>query len=99
MGQNDDTFDPELNKAIARELYVEDTINVVNPTNRKSPNKVKPGQMNLFNPLPKYRSQALNEVYENQETPGVGQPQRDRSAIDMISDIFKDQSGGGVMRN
>ena len=40
---------PEFNRALARELYVESTVNVVNP-NSRSPAKIKPGQMNLFNP-------------------------------------------------
>ena len=37
------TMDPEVNRAIARELYVNSTVNVVNPSSRKSPSKVKPG--------------------------------------------------------
>lgn len=40
---------PSINKAIARELYIDKTVNVVT-TGTNSPNKVKPGQMNLFNP-------------------------------------------------
>ena len=36
-------YDPEINRAVARELYVNSTVNVVNPSSRKSPNKVKPG--------------------------------------------------------
>lgn len=43
------TMDPELSKALAREIYVDSNINVVSPS-RNSPGKVKPGQMNLFNP-------------------------------------------------
>lgn len=46
----DITMDTEVNRALARELYVESTVNVVNPSSRKSAGKVKPGQMNLFNP-------------------------------------------------
>ena len=48
----DGRFDPEVNRALARELYVDSTVNVVNPSGGKkgSPSKVKPGQMNLFNP-------------------------------------------------
>jgi hypothetical protein len=43
--------DPELNRALARELYIQENINVVNTKDKKSPSKVKPGQMNLFNPF------------------------------------------------
>ena len=46
----DMTNDTEINRALARELYVESTVNVVNPSNRRNGGKVKPGQMNLFNP-------------------------------------------------
>jgi len=46
----DYTIDTEINRALARELYVESTVNVVNPSNRRTSGKVKPGQMNLFNP-------------------------------------------------
>jgi len=41
---------PDVSRALARELYIESTVNVVNAGGRKSPSKVKPGQMNLFNP-------------------------------------------------
>jgi hypothetical protein len=35
---------PDLNRALARELYVESTVNVVNPSgSMRSPGKVKPG--------------------------------------------------------
>lgn len=44
----DGVFDPEVNRAIARELYVDSTVNVVNP--RTKGGGIKPGQMNLFNP-------------------------------------------------
>jgi hypothetical protein len=36
------TLDPETSRALARELYVEETVNVVSPS-KKSPGKVKPG--------------------------------------------------------
>jgi hypothetical protein len=36
------TLDPEASKAMARELYVEETVNVVRASS-KSPGKVKPG--------------------------------------------------------
>ena len=39
----DKVFDPEVNRALARELYVDSTVNVVNPSSKKSPGKVKPG--------------------------------------------------------
>ena len=39
---------PDINRAVARELYIDSTVNVVNKVNGK-PN-IKPGQMNLFNP-------------------------------------------------
>ena len=42
-------FDAEYNRAIARTLYVESTVNVVNTRSKSSYAKVKPGQMNLFN--------------------------------------------------
>ena len=34
---------PDINRALARELYVESTVNVVNPSSKNSPGKVKPG--------------------------------------------------------
>jgi hypothetical protein len=36
-------FEPELNRAIARELYVNSTVNVVNPTGKMKGSHVKPG--------------------------------------------------------
>jgi len=47
---NESVYDPDVNRALARELYVDSTVNVVNPSSRASPGKVRPGQMNLFNP-------------------------------------------------
>jgi hypothetical protein len=38
-----ETFDPEYSRALARELYIEETVNVVNPTKKGSPGKVKRG--------------------------------------------------------
>lgn len=49
-GQQEYTLDPEVNRAVARELYVNQTVNVVSASGKKSPSKVKPGQMNLFHP-------------------------------------------------
>ena len=49
IGYEANMFDPEVNRAIARELYVDSTVNVVNQGS-KSANKVIPGRMNLFNP-------------------------------------------------
>lgn len=55
--ENYGVLDPELNRALARELYVDSTVNVVNPSGRRKSNaKVKPGQMNLFNP----KGQSIN---------------------------------------
>ena len=45
---------PDVSRAIAREMYVDSTVNVVNPTGQRknSPSgRVKPGQMNLFHPV------------------------------------------------
>jgi hypothetical protein len=42
-------FSPDINRALAREMYIESTVNVVSP-GKNSPAKIKPGQMNLFNP-------------------------------------------------
>jgi hypothetical protein len=33
---------PEVNRALARELYIESTVNVVNPS-KGSPSKIRPG--------------------------------------------------------
>ena len=38
-----ETLDPEYSKALARELYIDETVNVVNPGKKGSPSKVKPG--------------------------------------------------------
>jgi len=38
-----ETLDPEVSRALARELYIEETVNVVNPGKKGSPGKVKPG--------------------------------------------------------
>ena len=38
-----ETLDPEYSRALARELYIEETVNVVNPAKKGSPSKVKPG--------------------------------------------------------
>lgn len=57
---------PDVSRAIARELYVDSTVNVVNPTGRKSksPSKVKPGQMNLFHPVaPRAAMEAELQAY------------------------------------
>lgn len=43
-------LDPEVNRKLARQLYVESTVNDVVSYGKNSPNKVKPGQMNLFHP-------------------------------------------------
>lgn len=36
-------FMNDINRAIARELYVDSTVNVVNNSSNKSPGKIKPG--------------------------------------------------------
>ena len=36
-------YDAEVNRAFAREMYVNSTVNVVNPSSKRSPGKVKPG--------------------------------------------------------
>ena len=56
----DYTLGPEVNRAVARELYVNSIVNVVNPSSRKSARKVKPGQMNLFNPKGQHIDAAFN---------------------------------------
>jgi hypothetical protein len=40
---NETVMEPEVQRALARELYIEETVNVVNPTSSGSPGKVKPG--------------------------------------------------------
>ena len=45
-------YDQEVNRALAREMYIENTVNEVNPRAKGSPSKIKPGQMNLFKPVP-----------------------------------------------
>ena len=47
----DKAFDQEINKALARELYIDSTVNVVKAVDGKYSGKVKPGQMNLFQPI------------------------------------------------
>ena len=69
-------FEPELNRAIARELYVDSTVNVVNPSGKMNGAKVKPGQMNLFNPrgqpslgisISKHSLEVITDVEEREE--------------------------------
>jgi hypothetical protein len=46
-------YDSEFNRAVARSMYVDATVNVVNPTastGKLRKDAVKAGQMNLFNP-------------------------------------------------
>ena len=99
----DTGLDPEVNRAVARELYVNSTVNVVNPSSRKSPSKVKPGQMNLFNP--KGQNIDTSVRYEMTETrtgssilnlsPGRGT----QNSIANIQGIFKDEGGQAEIRN
>ena len=50
MDENQVSFSPEVNKAIAKELYIDSVINVVSPK-KGDKSGVIPGQMNLFNPI------------------------------------------------
>ena len=47
---NQVSLSPEVNKAIAKELYIDSVINVVSPK-KGDKSGVIPGQMNLFNPI------------------------------------------------
>jgi hypothetical protein len=40
------TLDPEISRIMARQIYVDETVNVVSPDRKKG--RVKPGQINLF---------------------------------------------------
>ena len=80
-----DPFDREVNRAIARELYVDSQVNVVNPsgqTGRLPKNAVKPGQMNLFNPVGikgLSSSQALQSTYIDPDTSILISPGRQQN--------------------
>ena len=96
----DDRFDPEFNRALARELYVDSTVNVVN-AKRNSPGKVKPGQMNFFNPKgQKDLTVEFIALKESIEKEGSLSPNRtNRSQLDQITNIMQDDGGKVKMRN
>ena len=98
-------FDPEVNRALARELYVESTVNEVNPRSKKSPGKIKPGQMNVFNPRtnPEKDRQILDSLKE--ETKGLV-PSRTfrpsggfKGTLTQIQQIMHDKGGNGRLKN
>jgi hypothetical protein len=72
-----------VNKAIAKELYIDSVINVVSP--KKSGKKgVIPGQMNLFNPV----GQAdLNSYYEAHNVEPMSNISPEKSKYLGISDL------------
>ena len=101
----DNGIDPEINRAVARELYVNSTVNVVNPSSRKSPSKVKPGQMNLFNPKGKKIDTSTSLRYEVTETRdgtsmvNLSPTRANASSIANIQGIFRDEGGQAEIRN
>lgn len=100
---NESGLDPEINRAVARELYVNSTVNVVNPSSRKSPSKVKPGQMNLFNPKGQKIDPAVRyEITETRDGSSVLNLSPTRSTANSIANIqgiFKDEGGQAEIRN
>ena len=96
-------LDPEINRAVARELYVNSTVNVVNPSSRKSPSKVKPGQMNLFNPKgQKIDPSSRFEITESKDGTSIvnlSPGRTNASSIANIQGIFKDEGGQAEIRN
>lgn len=97
------SMDPEINRAVARELYVNSTVNVVNPSSRKSPSKVKPGQMNLFNPKGQHIDASVRyEIEQSKDGSSIlhMSPRRtNNSSIVNIQGIFKDDGGQAEIRN
>ena len=89
-----------MNRALARELYVDSTVHVVNPTSRRKSDKVKPGQMNLFNP----KGQKLDSHIAFTETVNgskvFSSPGRSRK-IDQIHEIYniRDENGEIPIQN
>jgi len=85
---------PELNRALARELYIESTVNVVNAGGKNSPSKIRPGQMNLFNPKGQksltYQPRSPQKQEETDPT---------ERSVDKIKSIFNDEGGKGKIRN
>ena len=93
---------PEVNRALARELYVDSLVNVVNPSAKKGTGgKVIPGQMNLFNPsgkdikLSPRKGEASPRKLQQEASPDITH----RSGYDQIQSIITDDGGKGKMRN
>ena len=82
----DGPYDSELNRAVARSMYVDATVNVVNPTattGKLRKDAVKAGQMNLFNPagikgLPT-DAHTLYEIYGDIPQPVDMSPRRQQN--------------------
>ena len=87
---------PEINRALARELYVDSTVNVVNPTSN-SPPKIKPGQMNLFNPKGQKNLQVQLEGMQRSNSPQM--TSGTERSVDKIASIYNDQGGNAKIRN
>lgn len=82
---------PDINRAIARELYVDSVVNVVN---EGSPT-IKAGQMNLFNPK---GQKNLQVDFSTKRLQGESYSNNQRS-VDKIRTIFNDEGGRGKIRN
>lgn len=87
----------EVNRALARELYVDQIVNVVDPSSRRSGGgKVVPGQMNLFHPKPLKRQSSSKKGLDSS---GVGEPST-RANINQLQEIYNDEAGPRTkMRN
>lgn len=93
---------PDVNRALARELYVESTVNVVNPSAKNSPSKIKPGQMNLFNPKGKNNLPAFNgpiQARSSVANPSSYFNKDSERSVDKIQSIFNDGAGDKKLRN
>ena len=95
----DHVLDPEINRALARELYVDSTVHVVGGGKKKGKG-VKPGQMNLFHPkgAAALQYKVDSSAYE-EFAAGNLSPSRGKTAIDQIHGIFMDDGGQGTIRN
>lgn len=91
-------FDPEVNRAIARELYVDSTVNVVNP-GAKSTSKVVPGRMNLFNPKGQKNLAVSVSKRSLEEIKQENDEEFENSKISHIQGIYNDEGGRSKMRN
>lgn len=76
---------------IARELYVDSVVNVVNSS---SPT-VKAGQMNLFNP----KGQKGLECVIGQNQFSKEYSEANERSVEKIRSIFNDEGGKGKIRN